>query len=394
MRLISTNTELERTLRRLTSYRSDSAFAVAWASSHTRLFAEILANRSRISRAVVGTHFYQTDPGVLDAFVGAPNVRFITQPSGVFHPKVFAFWSASGWDVIVGSANLTAGALTTNAEAVLLVSGKAGDDDSLLTEVRTLIDGYWARAEQMDDEGAAAYRRIWQQQQQSLRRLSAVYGKKAPSKPPLASSVMGMSWEQFFDRVTKDRHHGFQERCALLESVRLAFRQHQLFAQMPEGTRKTVAGIPGADDDRWPWFGSMKGAGYFKQAIGTNNPDLGGAVDAIPLVGQVSRSEYDAFIGGFGQAFPKGGDGVAVASRLLALKRPDQFVCLDSKNCRSLCADFGITAAGMDYPRYWDDVIERVRDTPWWNAPRPTDPVQQGVFDGRVAMLDAIFYLE
>ena len=92
------------------------------------------------------------------------------------------------------------------------------------------------------------------------------------------------------------------------------------------------------------------------------------------------------------QAFPNGGHGAAVASRLLAMRRPDQFVCLDSANRARLCGDFGITQNGMDYARYWEEIIERIRDAPWWNAKRPADRIQAAVWDGRVAMLDTIFY--
>jgi len=40
---------------------------------------------SKIKRAVIGTDFYQTHPDVLDTFQGKTNVRFVLQPSGLFH---------------------------------------------------------------------------------------------------------------------------------------------------------------------------------------------------------------------------------------------------------------------------------------------------------------------
>jgi hypothetical protein len=46
----------------------------------------------------------------------------------------------------------------------------------------------------------------------------------------------------------------------------------------------------------------------------------------------------------------------------------------------------------MDYAQYWEEIIERIRNTPWWNAVRPSDAEQLQVFEARVAMLDVIFY--
>lgn len=48
----------------------------------------------------------------------------------------------------------------------------------------------------------------------------------------------------------------------------------------------------------------------------------------------------------------------------------------------------------MMYDRYWDEIVERIMDAPWWNAPRPTRSLEAAVWDGRAAMLDSIFYEE
>jgi hypothetical protein len=136
----------------------------------------------------------------------------------------------------------------------------------------------------------------------------------------------------------------------------------------------------------------MSGAGYFHQAVNNNNPHISRAVDRIPSHALVSYSQYKGYVSEFVKAFPGGKHGVAVASRLLAMKRPDQFVCLDSKNRDELCKDFGIKKAGMDYERYWDEIVARIQDSPWWNSDIPTDGMERRVWNGRAAMLDAIFY--
>lgn len=392
MKLIVTNADLKANLSRLMKKYENISFAVAWASAGTEIFRELIANRNRIYKAIIGTHFYQTHPDVLDAFAESNDVRFILQPRGVFHPKIYVFWSQKNWEVLMGSANLTAGALTNNAEAMVLISDADQGASLLKEDVLTLIDDYWNAARSVSKAAALSYRALWAKQQPALRRLSGQYGQTSKSKAPADSVVMAMSWTQFFDQVQKDAHHGFEKRCDLLKIVRTAFKINSHFKEMSLGLRKTIAGLPTDFNERWGWFGSMRGAGYFHQAVNENNPHISAALDEIPLNGPVSRGHYEAYLAEFVKAFPNGRHGVGVASRLLALKRPDYFVCFDSKNKKELCLDFEIKQAGMDYERYWEEIIERITDSVWWNEPRPKNVLAGTVWDGRAAMLDAIFY--
>lgn len=392
MKLIITNADLRTNLSRLIKKYENISFAVAWASAGTEIFGELSANRNRIHKAVIGTHFYQTHPDVLDAFTESNNVRFILQPRGVFHPKLYIFWNQKHWELLMGSANLTAGALTNNAEAMILISDSDQTASSLKENVVTLIDSYWDEARSVSKAAALSYRALWAKQQPALRRLSGQYGQTTITKAPAESAVMAMSWTQFFASVQKDAHHGFEKRCDLLKLVRTAFETTSHFQEMELGLRKTIAGLPTDFNEHWAWFGSMSGAGYYHQAVNHNNPHISAALDKIPLNGLVSREHYEAYLAEFVQAFPNGRHGVGIASRLLALKRPDYFICFDSKNKKELCQDFEIKQTGMDYERYWEEIIERITDSVWWNEPRPRNALAGRVWDGRAAMLDAIFY--
>lgn len=394
MKLISSNKKLVLTLSRLIELHSEATFAVAWASSGNSVFDLFQEHSSRITRAIIGTHFYQTHPDVLDAFQGKTNARFVLQPSGVFHPKLYLFRSEDRWEALIGSANLTSGALSTNSEAMLLIGGAGDDPTSVRDEIVSLIDRYWEMAKPIKKSEATAYREVWNRKQPALRRLTGQYGSSNTEKPLTASSVMSMAWDKYFNAVKVDRHHGFEKRCELLATVARAFAEYRTFASMPLPLRKTIAGLPNDQETRWGWFGSMQGAGYYHQAVNNNNKHLSKALDEIPLRGMVTRSEYEKYIAEFLKAFPNGRHGVGIASRLLALKRPDQFVCLDSKNQRGLCRDFGIVQSGMSYDRYWGEIIERIIDAPWWNSIRPNNAKEAAVWDGRAAMLDAIFYEE
>ncbi|MYF53507.1 MAG: hypothetical protein F4039_09020 [Gammaproteobacteria bacterium] len=46
------------------------------------------------------------------------------------------------------------------------------------------------------------------------------------------------------------------------------------------------------------------------------------------------------------------------------------------------------TLNAKHYERYWDEVIERIRQAPWHYARRP----KNAVWKGRVALLDLLYY--
>lgn len=391
MRLINGGSSLDSKLKKLVQKHEHVAFAVAWASSGINTFSAISSARKKIYKAVIGTHFYQTSPDVLDEFIGFKKCHFVLQPQGVFHPKVYLFWSKSSWDLLIGSANLTNGALTKNTELLLHVSDK-DSDEKLRAQAENIIAGYWKQGEPVTGREAQRYRDLWKLQQRSLRRISGKYSASSKGKAPVHTEIMPMSWSVFFKKVQADPYHGFKQRCELLDLVRKAFSTHPSFSDMELGTRKTIAGLPNDLNEHWGWFGSMSGAGCYHQAINDNNVHISNALNIIPLEGVVTSEKYNAYIEEFIQAFPNGRDGVSTASRLLALKRPDQFVCLDSKNKSQLCKDFDINQSGMDYGHYWDDVVCRIMDSVWWNSPMPSNKQEKRVWLGRAAMLDTIFY--
>jgi HKD family nuclease len=391
MKLIDNNKLLASNLSRLIRSYPNIMIAVAWASSNTEIFKLLKEKQIKIQKAIIGTHFYQTHPNVLDTFIASKNVRFILQPNGVFHPKIYFFWNRTSWEVLIGSANLTAAALTKNSEVMILLSNLDDGVPVLKKQIVGLVESYWPHAKPVTKQEALAYRTQWLAKRPDIRRLSGVYGKRKSSKPPINSSVMSMSWRQFVAAVDRRGRGRTDKRCTLLREVRDAFLKHQHFSQMDIELRKAICGLYSTVPNS-RLFGSMIGNGRFYRAVNRNNHYLSSALDRIPLSGLVSRAQYEDSIKEYKKAFPNGRHGIATASRILALKRPDQFVCIDSKNNQGLCADFGITKSGMSYVRYWQEIIERITDAPWWNETKPNNIRESRIWDGRAAMLDAIFY--
>lgn len=77
MKLISTDTAFKTNLIRLITKYPNISFGTAWALSGTEVFTALVQVKAKIRSAVIGTHFYQTHPDVLDEFVDSAIVKFV-----------------------------------------------------------------------------------------------------------------------------------------------------------------------------------------------------------------------------------------------------------------------------------------------------------------------------
>lgn len=384
---------LDKELIRCTSLR----WAVAWASKQAPSAELLISMSEKVEQLTVGVHFYQTDPDFIEAFLDHPNAQFVMNPDGVFHPKLYLFEHADvGWSCITGSPNFTRGALESNAETAVLITDDDEGAAAALAAICETLDGYRNLGSAVDGSDLEAYRTLWRRQQRRLGSLSGRYdnhedrGQQRTRVPsPLDVPLFRENWAEFFQALREHEQHTTEGRLAVLERANELFGGHQHFADMSEDERRGIAGLFNAEDVEWLWFGSMRGAGSFQTAIKSNNSEISRALDAIPHTGEVSEQHYREFAEIFSAGFER--SGLAVGSRLLAMKRPDYFVCLDSKNKRKLCEDFGITRQ-VDFDNYWDKVVARLTDANWWNAPAPKSKLERRVWKCRAAFLDARFY--
>lgn len=377
--------------------------ATAWASVNFEGFELLKAHRRKLRRFLVGVHFHQTHPAFIEEFFSEKSVRFIMSPDGTFHPKVYFFeLPDGGWRSIVGSPNFTRAAFESNAELAVLVECTDQGGAAFKKGFFDALDGWWHQGKHLNQQELKVYREQWKRSQQALPRKKAIFGR--PTATGVKSDggadvseipVCQMEWDDFFRRVKKERNSAnkaaMPHRLEVIAEIRASFKETPRFADMEKDRRNEVAGLVRYEDIDFLWFGSMRGAGKFKGAISRNEPHISTALDQIPFDGPVGRGDYLAFVAEFEKAFPKGGGGVATATRLLAMKRPDLFVCLDNANRRRLCAAFKIRQA-VGYEDYWDSIVERIRASTWWNVSRPKDRTQAAVWDARAAMLDALFY--
>lgn len=400
MKLITKPKTLQKTFQRLMNDYNEYHWSVAWASSSNPFFEDLQMYESKIERLIVGLHFYQTHPDFIEAFMANENTAFIEQINGTFHPKSYLFYNdENDWELLIGSPNFTKSAFEQNEEMTVLINNTDDGAEKVLQQFRAAIDKHWEQSDDFDTAKLTAYRTVWKNQQKKLKSLSGNYGKQLKhKKKPIDIfniPIMTMTWDDFISKVKGEINHSMKDRIEVLDIAQNAFQSTIHFKDISLDERKFIAGLPNKHEkgeNLWGYFGSMKGAGEFANVV-IENPDLlSKALDQIPLTGNIAKKHYENYITLFEQALSYK-TFLATSTRLLAMKRPDVFVCVDSKNKERLCKAFGITQSSLSNPNnYWEDVVMRIQDAEWYQNPTPKTKKENKVETYRAAFLDALYY--
>lgn len=371
--------------------------AVAWATPNDAVDA-MLEEHPKLRRVVIGTHMYQTDPAVLRRFLPHSGARCLPPSGRLFHPKIYLFEMPNGFAAVVGSHNLTGGAFGgTNVEVSVLLEGS--EKNAIFAELSSFARSAWDLAETIDEENFLfAYET---QYQINKARRSALERFHRLKKPRFSAQIspLSISWDVFTDKVKNDGQHNLEGRLAILDRAGALFDEHRSFATMSQHERKAIAGTYGSrqaqlDDLQWAWFGNMFGQGDFKNLVNESPELLSEALQNIPSDGDVSHSQFAAFVHYFDLAFKgkahKGG--VATASRLLAMKRPDIFVCLNNANRIGISDAFGSAPTTLNLRNYWERIVIPMQSCSWWLHSRPRDALDGRIWDNRAALMDSIYY--
>ena len=392
MKIITVPKNIHNTLIKLMDTYENYYIATAWASYHTDASLKLFKKKKNIVKMVVGIHFYQTDPDFIDKFSKKCNVRFILNPNGVFHPKVYLFADESGneWECLIGSANFTQGGLTKNDELMVHIKSNDNDSQKVFNDIIKHINSYWSNATEMTDIELINYKNIYEKTKSKLGSLK--YNDSISyNSTVLNSDIYALKWEDYYKKIINSNRKSLKKRLKVLQKIKNFFNEGKSFSTFSESQRKQVAGLINDEEAEWKWFGSMSAAGKFYEQINDNNIHISNALDHIPTTGIVNKKDYDKFIEEFKLAFVDGGDGIATASRLLAMKRPDYFICLNSQNRNGLRKDFSLSS-NIRYEEYWNNLITIIIYSVWWSSSCPRDNSEKQIWQFRLAMLDIIYY--
>lgn len=391
--------QTQATLIALVESCESMQWAVAWATENA-VFDAAMNNSSKFEHFVVGTHMFQTQPEVLDRAARLAGAAVVPPTGDLFHPKVYLFHNGQRIRCVIGSPNLTSAAMSRNVEASVLLDGSL--EDSALAELSRFVAEAWREAEDISHEFLYRYRHQYAAKAAAREELTKFADVRPPIKPNTTRAPHDMSWVDYLVQVRSSSHpsaHQFKERLGVLTKARELFATGIPYAQWSGDDRKQVAGTLGRKKSQQPGvdyalFGSMGASGTFANLVIEAPAGLSDALDLIPLMGSVTQDDYYRFCKAFIAAFDQNGrvGGLPTATRLLAMKRPDAFVCIDSANRKDLCENFGVSPSTTNLENYWQRIIEPMHGDAWWRHPLPSNAADAEIWLGRAALLDAIYY--
>jgi HKD family nuclease len=390
--------ETQAVLLELVENCDSMQWAVAWATEND-VFDAAMAHRAKFKHLVIGTHMFQTDPKVLKRIFSVRAAAVVPPTGDLFHPKVYLFRNGTRIRCVVGSPNLTFGAMNRNVESSVLLDGT--DTEQALVDLAAFVDDAWDRADSITNEFLYSYERQYEVKKKAREQLTKFAEIRRPTKDT-TKAPQEMSWQDYLVHVRSKKHpsaHLFQKRLPVLAKARELFGTGLPFDAWNVEDRKIVAGTLGAKKSQqsevdYGLFGSMGASGTFATSVINSPQGLSQALDCIPFTGDVTQGQFDQFCKRYGAAFGEEGrqGGLPTATRLLAMKRPDTFVCLDSANRKDLCENWGVPYSTTRLTNYWQRIIEPMQQAPWWCESVPINPADAELWHGRAAMLDAIYY--
>ena len=201
--------------------------------------------------------------------------------------------------------------------------------------------------------------------------------------------------------------HALNERLALLEYIETL--KGKALAEMSDLERFAFTGKHTSQhshtqfDFDIEWFASTKGAKVFHALLAKQPERFDLALSYIPNDGDVTPAQYQQFVRAYKKIFTEytvdkalGEKApLAAATRLLAMKRPDQFIALTNAKIDVLCQGLSIAKfTAFDFESYWQDMIGTLRTFSWWHQTEPEDAYEAKLWKVRAVLIDLFIFVD
>lgn len=196
-------------------------------------------------------------------------------------------------------------------------------------------------------------------------------------------------------------HQGYQlsNSFKLLSAVDHLLGPDIDLAQSDDVERFLIAGISDKQTQKRFAFdtqllGAMNGYASFKKIVKNDPLGLAKLMKIIPHSGPVDGWHFMQFVDAYKDWFVQNGFKQCVlypATRLLAMKRPDQFIPINETTAPLICEAFSIKVLKkQEFQRYWDELIKTIQKTQWHQMFQPMEAVQIPFHRARVALLERL----
>lgn len=223
--------------------------------------------------------------------------------------------------------------------------------------------------------------------------------KQTQQQVPLIQKALESNWQEYYQLLIQlPEEYFLSASLQLLNTADQLLNQEFDFSSANLMQRNLVAGIK--DNQVFSHYqidhlllGDMQNFASYKKLIKNAPEALDKLFRIIPTRGPIDGWHYMQFIDSYQQLFFEQGfkqPHLFPATRLLSMKRPDQFIPLTQSSCHSLCQHFSIkTLKNQEFQRYWDDLITPIQKTSWY-LEEQVSAEQTPIYRSRVALLEKL----
>ncbi len=385
--------------------RIDIASAWATPTESLNALAEAVKRRGISVRSIIGISDRATHPDALSSLQEAGALRIAGDPP-LFHPKIYIFYGQAKAVAWIGSANFTsAGGFGHQYQQGVRCNTETLFETRAFEAAAEWFEKIWNSYQEVCSEQLEEYREKY---------------KKKPPAPPLnrivqAPSAIDPPHPHIFLKEAQDwggyvralkkcdewwrRHRDGQ--LSVLSKTDSWFHTITNLRPVAESEDWSQLGADECDkllgriggEGRWALLGNMRGAAKACSSFKKNRDIRREIGEIVGLVINATDHEFPQCaveaVKAIIRKFP--GYGIAVATRLLAIARPDRCVSLNGQSKGLLASSFS-QCRKLSAPDGYGRLLEQVYRQPWYRAGEPEDQSEREWWDMRAALLDCFVY--
>lgn len=382
--------------------------AVAWITNSKAL--ELLqqqADEGAKIRALVGIDTNFTHPDALERLTQFAQVRVVeSEPGRIFHPKMYLFHSQDKIIAWVGSANCTNSGLNGNEELVSEFEFPRGSEN----EPQAWFEKKWNSIDsEKSEQLMIKYKTNWQKvSTDNLFSHKDSASQKTGKKLKYLDLSLSCDWDTYLQQLGQIDQFlkksktlqwdvfGPNGYLDVISTIRYMITHYKTWDNLSEHEVIMLLGLSDKDGN-FGLLGDMKRA-RAAQDVFRNQKKFQIRREILASIRQTidvkNKNEYIKVVR---KAIKKitehNGVGIGVATRLLALARPDMAVSVNGASAERLTKFSDINGlCGAKYIDKYVNLLEWMHQQPWHNSPEPADPWKKNIWDKRAALVDAFVY--
>lgn len=399
MKLLRSAEEIGKEISNCIKKYNYISFAVAWIKNN-KIYQKLLKNKDKIQFSTVGIDFAGTDVDVLKDFQNSDNVK-IYKGKHTFHSKIYVFYNKTRYAVIIGSANLTNGGMFQNDECAVLFTEK---DGIFLDNILETLEDYFDKAKIITDGIIETYSKEYETIQDNnnsiVKRLEST--KQKIDEAPYSN----LKWEEVSEII---QQIAFIDRIGMLNDIQKIFKKlnnsNIKFENLELDDLRMIIGNSKDVNNKYRALGGLSASGNAQNILlnidNTKKIEFKKISETLDKIGLLNEDNIchlfsEDFVRNFLVTIMSvDGCGISTATRLLAVKRPDLFLCVNKENQNSIKELFGFKISGTDERKIekYIQLLKIIYNTDYFNHKLTKDEKQDkalvAISKYRVALLDS-----